>query len=99
MELLNFFSKKGGEEPARLPSGSFTVDRDGRILSSTVPQSFPRQHVEEIARQILLAFQNARKAQLAVTELQVRFSGFKITARELRGGALIFLAPQTHMTA
>ena len=99
MGLLSLFSKEEANAPLRLPRGSFSVDSGGHILTSTISQDFPRELVEEIARQVLNAFQTAHAAQLAVSELNVRYGALKITAKELRGGALIFLSPQTPMNA
>ena len=95
MGFLNFFSKSETPTLTRLPSGSFTVDAQGRILTSTLPTSFPAAHTQEIANQVLAAFRNAQKAQLPLSELVVQYAALKLTARELRGGAIIFLAPQT----
>ena len=92
MGLLSLFSKP---EPTmvHLPSGSFTVDRTGRTLVSTLPSSFPEALVNEISTQVRTAFEEARTAQLSLTELVIHFPSLKIIARELRGGALIFLVP------
>jgi hypothetical protein len=95
MGLLDIFSKPDAPTLARLVSGSFTIDASGRVLSSTLPQSFPTGHIQEIGQQVLVAFKEANKAQLPLTELVIYYSGLKLTARELRGGAIIFLAPQT----
>ena len=96
MGFLNIFSKRNETSHlVRLPSGSFTVDAQGRIVASTVPRSFPEARVKEIAAQVLAIFQNAKKAELPLTELVVQFSALKISAREMRGGAIIFLAPET----
>ncbi|MDB6065855.1 MAG: hypothetical protein JWR26_2063 [Pedosphaera sp.] len=78
-----------------LPRGSFTVDRDGRLLASTLPQSFPSALAGDIATQVLALFRSAQTAQLPLTEIIIRYSSLKMTARELRGGAIIYLAPQT----
>jgi hypothetical protein len=51
--------------------------------------------VQEIATQVLVAFKQAREAQLPLSELVVNYAALKLTARELRGGAIIFLAPQS----
>jgi len=92
MGLLSLFSKP---EPTliHLPSGSFTVDRTGRTLVSTLPSSFPEALMNEIATNVRAAFQEAKEAQLSLTELVIHYSSLKIVARELRGGALIFLVP------
>lgn len=99
MGILDILGKSDPAEPMRLPSGSFSVDREGHILSSTLPRTFPDDARDEIARQVLLAFRGGSESGLAFSELVIRYSGFKITARELRGGALIFLSPQTHISA
>lgn len=94
MGLLNLFTKPS-PKLIPLPSGSFTVDRDGRILASTLSQSFPEHLVHEVATAVLSAFRSAQKAKLPLSEIALRYSTLKITARELRGGAIVFLAPQT----
>ncbi len=92
MGLLNFFDKPV-PELLHLPSGSFTVDRGGEVLTNTLSSNFPPTLVEEIARQVLGVFAQAAAAQVPLTELIIRYASLKITARELRGGALIFLSP------
>ena len=93
MGLLNFFAKPA-PTLLRLPSGSFTVGRDGRILTSTLPSSFPADVVKEIAQQVRAAFAEADTAQLPLAELVVDYPSLKISARELRGGAIVFLTPK-----
>ena len=93
MGFLNLFSKP--EEPGlvHLPKGSFTVDSTGRILTRTLPQSFPEAHAQEIARVVLTVFKSAKEVNLPLKEIFIHFAGLKLTAKELRGGAMIFLAP------
>jgi len=93
MGLLNLFSKPA-LKLEKLPSGSFTVDATGRLLASTVPHSFSQIHMSEISSTILAIFKDAEKAALPLSEIVIRYGGFKITARELRGGAIIFLKPK-----
>lgn len=94
MGLLSFFSK-----PARpllqLHSGSFSMDRGGRVLATTLPSSFPPALIAEIGRCVVDTFRDAQTAQLPLDELVVHFPGLGITARELRGGALVFLTTPT----
>ena len=92
MALLSAFSKT----PApllKLPEGSFSVDREGNILVSTIPSTFPAELVNDIAQRVLTAFRGAAATQLPLSELIIHFPSLKITARELRGGAIVFLAP------
>jgi hypothetical protein len=94
MGLLSLFSKPAARLLS-LPRGSFTVDKEGRVLVSTLPQSFPVELAEDIATQVLVTFQSALSARITLNELVIRYANLKITARELRGGAIIFLVPQT----
>ena len=93
MGLLNLFAKSA-PTLLRLPSGSFTVDREGCVLSGTLPSSFPASLVKDIARQVLGTFGEAADAQLPLVELVINYPSLKITARELRGGAVVFLSPR-----
>jgi hypothetical protein len=93
MGLLNLFAKPA-PTLMRLPSGSFTVDRDGRVLTSTLPSSFPAHLVKEIAREVRTAFSEAAAAQLPLAECVINYSSLKICARELRGGAIVYLTPK-----
>ena len=43
----------------------------------------------------IAAFRDAKEAQIVLREFVVRYANLKLTARELRGGAIIFLVPQT----
>jgi len=94
MGFLSLFSSSKPEPTmVHLPSGSFTVDRSGRILVSTLPSSFPETLVDEIAAQVQNTFKETKAADLSLTELVIHYPSLKIVARELRGGALIFLVP------
>ena len=78
----------------KLPSGSFTVDRNGSVLVGTLPSSFPKSLMTEIGREVLDAFRGAESAQLPLSELIMIYPSLRITARDLRGGAIVFLAPR-----
>lgn len=94
MGFLSFFSRPVDTSIlVRLPAGSFTVDKTGRVLVSTLPSSFPDKFVNDIATQVQKTFREAQLAQLPLNELIIHFPTLKIIARELRGGALIFLVP------
>jgi hypothetical protein len=96
MGILGIFSKnEGPTKLPRLPSGSFTMDRSGKVLASTLPQTFPDEHIQEIGKLALDTFQSAKDANLPLGEIIIHFGGLKITAREQRGGAMIFLAPRS----
>ena len=97
MGFLNWFSKPAPTLMG-LPSGTFSVDRDGAVLIGTLSSSFPAELVGDISQQVLAVFREAAAAQLPLSELTVSYPSLKITARELRGGALIFLSTRTSYT-
>ena len=76
----------------RLPSGSFTVDREGAVLVRTLPSSFPDELVRDIGEQVIASFREAAEAQLPLSQIMIHYPSLKITARELRGGAIVYLA-------
>lgn len=94
MGFLNFFPSA---KPSllQLPYGSFTVDRSGSVLTRTLPSSFPEDLLADLAARILSAFREATSAQVPLSQLIIEYPSLKITARELRGGAMVFLAPKT----
>ena len=96
MGLLSLFSKPAPEEPSllRLPTGSFTVDREGALLVGTLPSSFPSDLVDAIAQVVLQTFREATDAQMLLTEVIIQYPSLRISARELRGGAIIYLSPK-----
>jgi hypothetical protein len=97
MGFLNWFAKP---EPAvqKLPSGSFTVDRHGNLMTSTVGSDYPQRLLDEIAHEVLSLFREARSAQMPLTGLDMNFASLRVTAREMQGGAIIFLTPQNTFT-
>jgi hypothetical protein len=92
---MGFLSRFAKPAPTllRLPSGSFTVDREGSVVAWTLPSSFPSALVSQIAQQVLAVFHDGAAAQLPLSEIIINYPSLKITARKLRGGAIIFLAP------
>ena len=80
-----------------LPSGSLTVDRNGNTITSTISSSYPASLLRQISRDVLKIFGEARDAQSPLAEVSIHFASLRVTARELRGGAIIFLFPQVAM--
>lgn len=96
MGLLKKISRKAnGARLIKLPSGSFTMDHEGRIIVSTLPQTFPEAQMRDIGERVLAFFRGAEHAQLPLQELNVYYPTLKLTARILRSGAIIFLTPQS----
>jgi hypothetical protein len=91
MGFLSFFSKTA-KPLLQLHSGSFSMDRSGRVLAATLPSSFPRDLVEDIGQCIAETFREAHTIQLPLDELVIYYPGLRITAREMRGGAMVFLS-------
>ena len=82
----------------QLPTGSIAVDRDGNVVTSTVSSAYPKALLHEIGRGVLTLFREARETQMPLAEVSIYFVSLRITARELRGGAVIFLFPQSALS-
>ena len=95
MGILRYFSGSSAFKLVRLPTGCFTVDSSERIIVSTLPQTFPPALAREIGHLVIATFQGAREAQLPLTELTAHYAALKLTARELKGGAIIFFSPRS----
>lgn len=93
MGFLNLFSQSS---PAvqRLPAGTMSVDRSGRILVTTVSSTCPPALLQEIAHHILRLFRKADAAHMSFSELTLHFASLKLVARELHGGAIVYLTPK-----
>ncbi len=93
LSFIPFLNRKTDTDLFRLPSGSFTVDPNGVVVSSTLPQSFPQAHVRDIARCVMSCFKRAQQNRIQISEVHLHFSTLKITAREMKGSAMIFVTP------
>ncbi|HWH70966.1 MAG TPA: hypothetical protein VNT26_16375 [Candidatus Sulfotelmatobacter sp.] len=93
MGLLKLFAKSS-PTVQRLPAGSMTVDCHGDIVAATIASSCEPELLQEIAHQVLGLFRGARAAQIPLAELTLHFASLQITAREMRGGAIIFISPK-----
>jgi hypothetical protein len=93
MGILNWFGKSVADAQ-KLPAGSFTVDRHGNVLTTTVGPAYPQWLLDDTAREVLSLFRDARAARMPLTGLDLDFAGLRIAAREMQGGAIIFVAPQ-----
>ena len=96
--LKSFFGKEAASAPLSFPTGTFKMDRTGRIVTSTLSNTFPEKLALEIGRLVVDTFRRAQAAEVVLTELTVNYAALKLTARELRGGAIVFLAPITGPT-
>jgi hypothetical protein len=95
MGLLNkLFPKRHGIRINRLPSGAFALDRNGRVVISTLPQSFSEAQMRDIGTCVIEFFRGAQQTQMPLQEVNIYYPSLKVTARNLRGGALVFLIPQ-----
>ncbi|MDD5139660.1 MAG: hypothetical protein PHY43_05290 [Verrucomicrobiales bacterium] len=92
-ELLQGFRSSAAIQ--QLPAGSMTVDRNGHVVVTTVSSAYPKDLLEEIGGDVVSLFSEARAAQMTLAEVSFHFGSLRITARELRSGAIIFLSPQT----
>jgi hypothetical protein len=82
--------------PARFPRGSYTMSASGGIVVSTLPRSFPTEYMEAIGRAVISALASARELGTPLKEFAADFAGLEIRARDLAGGAIIFVTPQEY---
>jgi hypothetical protein len=94
MGLLNIFKSSKSQGPPSLPSGSYTVDRDGKVVTRTVASTVSADALQQISAHVLQTFREARQANLNISEFSINLGAMNIKARELRGGAIIFLTPR-----
>jgi len=92
--LRNIFGSSSANVQ-ELPTGSLTVNAQGEVVTTTVSAGYSRSLLTDIAREVLVIFREAKAAQLPLAEVTIHFASLRVTARELRGGAIIFLMPQT----
>jgi hypothetical protein len=92
MAILIPKRKNPANNVRQLPTGSFSADSNGRIISTTIGQTYPRQHLENIAAVVLYTFRSAESVDLPLTEFSAVYGAFKISAREMKGGAIVFLS-------
>ena len=95
MGLLGGKSKKNTARINVLPSGCITIDRNGGIVATTVSHSVQPAQIQHIVRVVTRALQGAHSADLSLTEIHMEYPALKIVARELKGGAIVFLTPRS----
>ena len=93
---MNPFSKPKAFGPAKFPRGSYTVSSTGKIVVSTLPSGFSQERMVEIGKVVLATLGSARELGTPFTELAADFAGIEIRARDLAGGAIIFVTPQEY---
>src|SRR5215213_9838723 len=69
--LKSIFRSEAASTPMALPSGTFTIDRTGRIVTSTLSNNFPEKLALEIGRAVIDTFRKAQAAEVVLTELTV----------------------------
>jgi len=94
--MIQFRKASPALAPARFPRGSFTISAAGSIVVSTLPGSFPRASMEAIGSVVISALAGARDLGTPFTEFAAEYAGLEIRARDLAGGAIIFLTPQEY---
>jgi chemotaxis response regulator CheB len=88
----------------QLHSGSFSMDRTGRILATTLPSSFPRNLVQTIGQCVALTFEEAQNAQLPLKNSSFIIPGSRSPPVKCAAGPSYFLstpnsAEPTHKTS
>jgi hypothetical protein len=63
-------------------------------VTSTISSSISGETLEIISAQVLQTFKDAKEAELNMNEFSITMGAMNLKARELRGGAIIFLSPR-----
>ena len=92
--VTRYFIKPFKHPLVQPPAGSFLVDHNGGISSSTLPASFSRDHIKFIGEKVLAMFNQASSIEIPLREVSVQYEGFKVQAKHLPSGALIYLIPR-----
>ena len=92
--VTQFFVRPHRSTLVRPPQGCCTYDTKGRILTSTLPSSFPREMVQLIGNDVLAAFKAAASAGTPLQELTVSYPTLTIRASLRRSSAAVFLIPR-----
>ena len=99
MGFLSLFAKSKPAAP-KLVAGSFTVDRQGRAMTTTIASgAYSQALLDETAREVLSLFRSARAARMPLAGLDLHYAGLHIKAREMQSGAIIYLSPQNPSAA
>jgi len=93
MGVLKTFARTALPIDGELPSGCYSVHREGGIVASTLPSWISEDLALEIAGVAMTIIQSSQQTNLGVSEIKIVYSGYQITACDLRGGILIFLLP------
>jgi hypothetical protein len=91
--VTQYFIRPFKRPLVQAPAGTFLVDADGKIFSSTLPPTFPQENLTFIGKKILAVFTGAAKAGVPLRELFISYEQFKFQAKHLPSGALIHLIP------
>jgi hypothetical protein len=92
MGFLNLFQKRAAT-PLRIPKGCISLDSKGQPLSGTIPSDFPKEVVSKVGAAVLGTFREAMEARIPLQEITIHYRSLRITAKSMRGGAMIFLVP------
>jgi hypothetical protein len=72
-------------------AGSFLMDDQGGIRSSTLPNSFPQDRLQSIASNIFKTFQTVRKALMECNELRVDYPALSLQAKRGPRGTMVYI--------
>lgn len=92
---MRIFTRKHG--PARtfdIPQGAFTYDSEGRILVGTLPIAWLESFGPALVKAFRRSFASAEEKGFPLHEIALHYGGARITAKDLRGGAIVFVSPK-----
>ncbi len=91
---MKLFARRSG--PARsfdIPQGAFTYDSAGGIVVGSVPTDWLEAYGPQLVSVFRKAFTSAEQKGLPLAEIALHYAGARITARDLRGGGIVYVFP------
>ncbi len=90
---MNFFRSRGEARAFDIPRGAFTYDSEGDILIGSVPTAWLEEFGPYLVKAFRKAFSSAEEKGLPLTEIALHYGGARLTAKDLRGGGIVYVFP------
>ena len=95
--VTRIFIKPSKTNLANRQGGSFVMDHQGRVLTSTIPRTLAPALVTAMAEKIRAIFSSAKKADLCLDELVVQYEDLQLKIWQSRAVTMVSLLPSPDM--
>lgn len=90
---MRLFRSRSETRAFDIPQGAFTYDSAGSILVGSVPMAWLDEFGPYLVKTFRKAFAAAEEKGLPLTEIALHYGGARLTAKDLRGGGIIYIFP------